>query len=276
MHSKTYKTATFVYLFLICFFFGTALLHANGFQKYNEREDFQKTLSLDKEGTFSLVNLNGPVTIETWNRDSVEIRAEKSVRGHRDNLDKIKIEVESGSHGVSVNTVFPKIRTFRGKVRYEIKVPEGIQLEKIRTVNGDVYIDGPVSDVRASTTNGNISINGASGELYFSTTNGRVTAEDVHGEITAKSTNGRITLDIESITDGITARTTNGGIFLTIGSKDFDADIEAGTTNGRVTIDFPVTIQGGKISKRHLDGRIGDGGPLISLKTTNGGIKILN
>ncbi len=61
-----------------------------------------------------------------------------------------------------------------------------------------------------------------------------------------------------------------------IDSKNIDADIEARTTNGRISIDFPVTIQSGQISKRRLDGRIGDGGPLISLKTTNGPVKIRN
>jgi len=206
----------------------------------------------------------------------VDIQAEKAVRGRRENLDKIKIEIESGSGRITVNTIFPKIRNFRGRVSYEIKVPEGLELEKIKTVNGNVDISGPVTDVRATTTNGDISISEASGQLICSTTNGNVNAEDVSGEISARSTNGSIHLDIDSLSDEITARTTNGGISLTIDSKDIDADVEASTTNGRVTIDFPVTIQSGRISKRRLDGRIGNGGPLISLKTTNGPIKILN
>ena len=274
MHYKNHNTVIILMLFM--FLFGISILQAQAFQRYNEKEDFHKTLSLERDGTFSLINLNGPVSIVTWNRDEVDIRAEKAVRGSRENLNKIKIEIESSPHRITINTVFPKIRTFRGKVSYEIKVPEGLQLEKIRTVNGNVNIHGPVIDVRASTTNGNISISEASGQLVFSTTNGNVDTEDIHGEISAHSTNGSIYLDIDSISDEITARTTNGGISLTIDSKNIDADIEASTTNGRVTIDFPVTIQSGTISKRRLDGRIGDGGPLISLKTTNGPIKILN
>lgn len=273
MHKRFYQTAIILSLFFLVS--GAAILQAGVFQKYDEKEDFHKTLSLDKDGTFSLMNLNGPVTIEAWNRDEVDIRAEKAVRGRRENLDKIKIEIESGSHRIVVNTVFPKIRSFRGKVSYEIKVPEGLKLEKIRTVNGNLNIYGPVTDVRATTTNGNISISEASGQLDFSTTNGNVKTEDIHGEISARSTNGSIYLEVDSISDEITARTTNGGISLTIDSRNIDADVEARTTNGRMTIDFPVTIQSGQISKRSLDGRIGDGGPLISLKTTNGPIKIL-
>ncbi len=274
MHKKIFNTAIILSLFI--FLFGATLLQAGGFQRYSEREDFHKTFPLDKDGTFSLMNVNGPVVIKTWNRDEVDIQAEKAVRGRRENLDKIKIEIESESRRITINTVFPKIKGFRGKVSYEIKVPEGLKLEKIRSVNGNINIFGPVTDVRVTTTNGNISISEASGQLVFITTNGNVKTEDVHGEINARSTNGSIYLEVDSVSDEITARTTNGGISLTIDSENIDADVEARITNGRISIDFPVTIQSGQISKRRLDGRIGDGGPLISLKTTNGSIKIRN
>lgn len=75
---------------------------------------------------------------------------------------------------IMVNTVFPKIRGFRGKVRYEIKVPKNLKLEKIKTVNGNINIQGPLTDVRATTTNGDISITEVSGQLVFSTTNGPI------------------------------------------------------------------------------------------------------
>ncbi len=275
MHNKIYKTVI-VFSFLFCFILGSTILQAGVLQGYKEKEDFHKTIPLDRNGTFSLINVNGPVSIETWDRDEVDIRAEKAVRGRHENLDKIKIEIESDTRMIIVNTIFPKIRSFRGKVSYEIKVPKNLKLEKIRTVNGDINIQGPLTDVRAATTNGDVSITEASGQLVFSTTNGRVSAEDVHGEISARATNGNIYLEVDSVSDEIKASTTNGGITLTIDSKNIDADIEARTTNGRISFDFPVTIQSGQVSRRRLDGRIGDGGPLISLKTTNGPIKILN
>lgn len=274
MSEKVYKQALF--FSLVLFIFGTTGLFSGGLQGYRYKEDFHKTFPLERDGIFSLTNINGTETIETWNRDEVDIRAEKAVRGSRENLDKIKIDIESGSGRLSVNTIFPKIRNFRAGVTYEIKVPEGIELEKIRSVNGDVRISGPVVDIRATTTNGNISISRASGRLFFSTTNGNVVTEYIEGEVDARSTNGRIHLEMKSLSDDISARTTNGGISLVIEAKDIDADVEASTTNGRVTIDYPVTIQSGRISSRRLSGRIGSGGPLISLRTTNGPVKILN
>lgn len=261
---------------ILILFLLTVHLQACTFEGYDEKEEFQKAFPLKEDGIFALTNVNGNVTVETWAKDEVSVWAEKAVRGRRDNLDKIQIEIESGSRYVRVNTVYPKIPNFRGRVRYEIKVPEGVKLEKIRTVNGSVNITGLVYDVLAASTNGNVVIREASGKLDLSTTNGSVKASDVEGEIQARSTNGSIRLEIYSVTDEIKARTTNGGISLSIESSNVNADVEARTTNGRIHVDFPVTIEGGWSSKRSLEGRIGDGGPLISLKTTNGSVKILD
>ena len=264
-------TAAFITVLFVSFTgcFGTASLRG-----YDEKDTFQKTLPLKRGGTFSLKNINGNITIETWDRKEVDIQAEKAVRGRRENLDRIKIEIETGPRSVAVVTVFPKIPRFNGRVKYEIKVPENVELEKIRTTNGSVYIYGPLGDVDVQSTNGDVTVDGASGRLSFSTTNGSVDASDVQGEIQAHSSNGSIHLEVASITGNISVRTTNGSISLTVDSPDINADLEARTTNGRIYVDFPLTISGGWSSRRAVEGKIGEGGPLISLKTTNGSVKI--
>ena len=242
---------------------------------YDEKEDFKKTLPLKKGGTFSLMNVNGNVTIETWTREEVEIQAEKAVRGQRENLDRIKIEIEAGPTSVVVDTVFPKIPRFRGRVTYEIKVPEDMDLEMIKSVNGNVRISGPFGDVKARTTNGSIRLQDASGQIFCSTTNGNIDAVDIRGDILARSTNGSLHLEIASVEGEITATTTNGSITLDVLSGNVDADLEARTTNGHISLDFPVTIPAGwSSSKRRIEGKLGNGGPQISLKTTNGSVRI--
>ena len=265
---------SFLILFLLTVVPSVGLLNAGGLKDYDQKEEFSKTLPLKDGGIFSLKNVNGFIHIETWNRNEVEIYAEKAVRGRRENLDKITIEIDSGASFVRVDTVFPKISTFRGRVNYEIKVPAGIELGEIRTVNGNVIITGPLGDVEAASTNGNVSVSDISGRMALTTTNGSIKAVDVTGEIRARSTNGSIHLSVGSVTEGISARTTNGGITLSIETRSIDADLEARTTNGSIQVDFPITIQAGWNSKRNIEGKIGDGGSLISLKTTNGSIKI--
>jgi len=264
---------TFV-IMVLAFSFTTGIGFGAPLQ-YDKTEDFKQTFPLKRGGTFSLANVNGNITVETWGRDEVEIQAEKAVRGERENLDRIKIEIEAGPTSVVVDTVFPKIPRFRGRVTYEIKVPEDIDLDMIRSVNGSVRIFGPLSEVNALSTNGSIRVEGALGQISCSTTNGNVDVSDIQGEILARSTNGSLHLEIVSIAGEITATTTNGSITLDIVSGNIDADLEARTTNGRISVDFPVTLPAGwSSSKRRVEGKIGNGGPQISLKTTNGSVRI--
>ena len=67
--------------------------------------------------------------------------------------------------------------------------------------------------------------------------------------------------------------TNNGGITLRL-PESANARVSARTSNSSVTTDFEITAHG-EISKNHLEGVIGAGGPLIDLGTSNGGIRLL-
>jgi hypothetical protein len=53
------------------------------------------------------------------------------------------------------------------------------------------------------------------------------------------------------------------------------AMVRAHTSNSSITSDFDVSVHSGMISKHRLEGKIGAGGPLLDLGTSNGGIKLL-
>lgn len=238
-------------------------------------EEFNKVLPLKSDGTFSLKNVNGSITITTWKEEKVEIKATKTTKDDPDKLKEVKIEIESTPDSVSVDTVYPRGKNIRVTVKYEVKVPEGVNLEDIRSVNGNVYVSGPIGNTNASTTNGKIRLDGASGALSLSTTNGRIEAVNVKGKLGARSTNGSIVLEVLSFEDSIEAKTVNGSITLKFGSLEkIDADLRAKVVNGRISLDFPFTFQSIRKSKRSLEGKIGQGGPQILLRTVNGSIKI--
>jgi DUF4097 and DUF4098 domain-containing protein YvlB len=251
-----------------------------------ESEEFSKVLPLKSGGTFSLKNVNGSITITTWKEDKVDIKALKTTKGDPDikalkttkgdpdKLKEVKIEVEATTNSVSVNTIFPKWKNIRVSVNYEVKVPQGVNLGKVKSTNGSVYITGPVGHTNASTTNGRIELDGAKGTVSLSSTNGRIEAVNIRGELDVYTTNGTIVLEMLSFEDTIKAKTTNGNITLRVGSLEkVNADFNARTTNGSISLDLPVTLKSMKKS-RSLEGQIGQGGPEISLRTTNGSIKI--
>jgi DUF4097 and DUF4098 domain-containing protein YvlB len=241
----------------------------------DNQEEFQKTLPLSPQGTFSLKNVNGEVRISTWKESKVEIKALKKTNKGAENLEKVKIEVTASADSVSVDTIYPKHGNTGVSVDYDVLVPEGVNLAGIESVNGGVSITGPFGRVAASTTNGSVRTENASGSLELETTNGDVEALRVGGPIDAHTTNGDITLELAELKAAVKAETTNGGITLRLGAgAEINGVLEAETTNGSLSFDIPLTVQSLEKSKHRLRGQLGQGGPLVSLETVNGSIRL--
>jgi hypothetical protein len=258
----------------ILFFFNAACVFAqfDSDSTYAHKEEFSKTYPLAADGTFSLKNTNGIVRVSTWTKAEVEVKAVKSASRESDLAD-VKIEVSAEPRSVSVDTYYPKRPFLRAKVVYTVQVPEGVKLDVVRTTNGSVELTGRFADVKAGTTNGDVRLDKVEGSLDVSTTNGTIRVQDVLGRVKAHTTNGGVNLGFSGVKDGIEASTTNGSITLRVQGA-LNADLTARTTNGHINTDFPVTIQGGSTSRRRIEGKIGEGGPMIDLHTTNGSIHI--
>ena len=269
MHQKKLVLLALIILFSLFFLFASLQADEN-------KEEFNKVVPLSAQGTFSLDNVNGSVTVTTWTEGKVEIKAVKSTTKDAENLAKVKIEVESTAASVSVKTVYPQHNNTGVSVTYDVKVPEGVNLGKVSSVNGKVSLSGPFGKASAGTVNGDIFAEKASGELSFSTTNGDIEALNVRGMIESDTVNGSIKLSVGALENGIKAETVNGSITLQLSPvQELNADLRAETVNGSISLDFPVTLQGLSKTKHTLEGKFGNGGPLISLKTVNGSIHLI-
>jgi DUF4097 and DUF4098 domain-containing protein YvlB len=69
-------------------------------------------------------------------------------------------------------------------------------------------------------------------------------------------------------------RTVDGSIEVSL-PADFQANINASTQDGHIRLDVPVTVQG-EISKSRVRGTLNGGGPELTLKSTDGSIRISN
>jgi DUF4097 and DUF4098 domain-containing protein YvlB len=253
---------------------GFAAFFLTGILLAQHQEEFQKELPLSSKGSFRLSNVNGEVTISTWKEAKVEIKAVKKTRKDAENLQKVQIEVRESADAVSVETVYPKHDNTGVSVDYTVRVPEGVRLEDANTVNGSVNLTGPFSTATATTVNGRVHVENASGNLKFETTNGDVEAVNIAGQVTAETTNGGIELDLSGVTGDVRAQTVNGSITLKWGAAEVKGEIDAETTNGSIDVGFPITLQSLEKTRHHLRGRIGTGGPRISLETVNGSIHL--
>jgi len=248
---------------------------ATGFAAGEDQEKFEKTLPLTAAGRFSLKNTNGVVIVSTWTKSEVEIKAVKIAKRRKEDLDRVKIEVTASGDAVAVDTIYERsfLRDIRVEVNYEVKVPEGVRLDSVRSTNGDVEITGRFGEASVGTTNGDIRLDSTSGRCTVHTTNGDVRVVNAKGPIDAQTTNGNVQVEVKALEAGITAHTTNGSITVR-SSGDLNAVFTAHTTNGHIRTDFPITIKGYLESRRTVEGTLGNGGPEINLRTTNGSITL--
>jgi DUF4097 and DUF4098 domain-containing protein YvlB len=195
---------------------------------------------------------------------------------------------------------------FRGWDRNEVKVIAMVQANaeddrkaaalakqiRINTIGGRINAEGPTSQPRswwsvsyeiyvptrsnleAVTQNGGVSAEDVEGELDFQALNGGLRVANVGGDVRGETTNGGVSASLSGVSwrgKGLDLHTMNGGVSLTI-PHGYNARLETGTTNGGMIVDFPITVQG-SFGKR-VRTQLGNGGPLVRLVTTNGGVRI--
>jgi DUF4097 and DUF4098 domain-containing protein YvlB len=130
------------------------------------------------------------------------------------------------------------------------------------------------SSLSLRSTNGGISLTDVDGDVDFRTVNGGVSLTRMAGKVRGRTSNGGVDVELEGSTwngEGLEVETENGGVEMSI-PANYSARLETGTVNGRMNIDFPVTVQG-RIG-RNVETQLGSGGPLIKVRTSNGGVNI--
>jgi hypothetical protein len=225
---------------------------------YASNEVFQKTYPLAAGGSFLLENVNGSVHVDGWDREEVEVRAVKSSQSDSRNLKQVKIEVESHPGQVTVHTLYPQGEGAEVAVEYYVYVPYHVLLGSIETVNGSVTVRG---------------VEG-SGELR--SVNGDVEVLNSSGRFSAKTTNGDLHLELRQLLDGgpMNIETVNGSVILGLPSNA-RAELKVLSMNGDFTSDLPFTWTTPSPASRSFCARMGTGGSEISVRTVNGGIRLV-
>lgn len=251
-----------------------------GAGKIVEEEVVEHSVEFAPGGRLSIVNVNGDITVNSWDRHEVKMKAVKRARAESEDaarmlLERTNVQFDRTEAGVDIRTDAPKKpgRNRNVSVAYTVTVPKGIDLE-LKTVNGTIDVKDISGAADAKTTNGRIGLVGITGSIQAKTTNGKIGLSEVLGPINVKTTNGSIEVAVGGSGEQqheIRAATTNGGIEVTL-PKGLKANLKASTVNGKINTDFPVTVKG--FISKSVDGVINGGGELIHLKTVNGSIRL--
>lgn len=157
--------------------------------------------------------------------------------------------------------------------RVSAEAPRGLGTRESWSVSYRIAVPTQTS-LELKTTNGGISIESVEGRIAFETVNGGVKLAAVSGEVHGRTSNGGVEVDLSGPTwqgQGLDVQTSNGGVRLRV-PENYSARLEAGTVNGGISVDFPITLQG-RID-REIATDLGGGGPLIRVRTHNGGVKV--
>jgi hypothetical protein len=276
------------------------------------QKDFHKSFALKPGGRLSVEGFNGSVEISGWDQDKVEIDGVQY--GATEWLrDSIQIDIAATEDAIQVRAIRPVEAHGNLGVRYVIKAPRRVNLDRIVTSNGSVKVDDIEGVMRVKTSNGQVHAARVRGDLDVQTSNGSIELREGDGPANLRTSNGQVHADIRGALQastsngGIYARmhtpeprrpmrlsTSNGGIELTMDSIK-DNDVRATTSNGGITLKLPAATSArvhARTSqssihtdfdvrrdqtdgKNHLDGVIGDGGPTLELTTSNGSIRLL-
>jgi DUF4097 and DUF4098 domain-containing protein YvlB len=196
-------------------------------------------------------------------------------------------------------------------VDYEITVPAETAL-RTRSGSGDQTIEGIRGNADLQTGSGDMRLASLTGAIHLQTGSGNVRAHDISGSVRGGAGSGDIEVDERSTGDidlhtgsgnvtvrgiqgafradagsgDITAegkqsgaweiRTGSGNVHVRLpGNSAFDADIS--TSSGTIDVDSPIemTVQGRvQESRKTIHGKVRGGGPLLSVRTGSGDIRI--
>jgi len=242
---------------------GTALAALSGCVAAGDSRETTEieTRTFDASDTdLEVDNVNGPITVEE--ADSEEITLELERTGTESELDATSVTTSDTDGRLTIETELDSgpLGGFLG--------PETAHVSMTIQCPSDTTVE------RVATTNGDLQVRNVGGPVEMETTNGEITASGLDSVGDVSSTNGGIDVTVPAIADDVVIESVNGDIDVGVG-PDLDADVSAETTVGGLTVDGDLglasddDITGGSVS-----GTLGDGGPELSIESTNGEITL--
>ena len=264
---------------------------------WSESADGQELIHIPapRKKSVHIHNANGRIEIVGEERSDIELLASKQARAECSNAAQelinsstVKTEIVDGV--LEIDVIIPRKWNRHGRVNLTARLPQSLDLE-VTSSNGRVCVEGMRASVHAHASNGSICIEDVVGDVKVTAANAKVRCSNTCGRLLARSSNGK--LELSDHTGPVDACTSNGSIRASVGSVEGDGVMLA-TSNGRIVLELPdgvnaemdVRVDNGVIrndlplrssgaeSAGRLRGRLGRGGPLIRLRTSNGSVTV--
>ena len=218
---------------------------------------WEERFELPPGGHVSVVNVQGSVLVEGWDRAEVEATVAMRSKAPTDQLDDVQIAVETRREGVAFHTLYPSGLDTPIRVDYRLRVPRQIRLDEISTLEGEIVVRDVDGTIEAHNLHGDIE------------------GINVSGSVVAHALAGNILFSLRAMPDRrlpFTLVTLNGNVDLLMPAQA-NANLELSTVAGNIVGDyaFQVSSTPGD-STRHT--QVGAGGVRMELRTVRGNIHV--
>ena len=231
-------------------------------------KEVSRTIPLAADGTLTIDTYKGSVTLSTWDRSEVSLKARIEPDGDcatsDEDVQRTEVEVSASARDVRIHSDYSRVPSHpftwgdcgsRPFVHYELKMPRTASL-RLKDYKSTSKIDGVAADVEIETYKGTVRATRLAGALKIQTYKGDVDAE------------------LLGVKNGVKLETYKGSIDLSLPRNSrFTASGE--TRKGELEAEtFGLTTRALSHHGARLSGDVNGGGPSVSLETYKGTIRL--
>lgn len=259
----------------------------------------ERRFPVDGKADVRVTTFDGSIEIQSWDKPEVVIEVEK--RGPtKAAVEGLEVIATQKGQLIELEVKRPRSESFSGIglhrtawARLIVNVPQNVDIRarsgdgsiRIERVNGRIDLGTGDGSIRASdvsgeltldTGDGSITVDGAEGKLVVDTGDGSVNVAGKLNAIRLNTGDGSIVYRAQpgtSMKEPWDINTGDGSVSLYL-PPDFNAELDAHTGDGTIRNDLNVESDGDGKPSRTLRGRIGNGGPLLRIRTGDGGIRL--
>jgi len=146
----------------------------------------------------------------------------------------------------------------------------------VRSVSGEIVLDGVSGEINADTVSGAVESRGLVGDLSFKSVSGELTvAQGTPRRLSVTTISGKITADLKLPPTGhVTMNSVSGDIVLRL-PHTVETDVKIRSTSGRLDTGFPELDHSVQPGAKTLGGRIGGGMASLTANTVSADVTLL-
>jgi DUF4097 and DUF4098 domain-containing protein YvlB len=147
------------------------------------------------------------------------------------------------------------------------------------TAGGDIRAGNVSGDARLETTGGDIVVKSGGGAVTARTTAGDITLRKIRGPVVAQTSGGSVLCEIVSVVRPGVEVTTGGGDVTLVLPANYRGDVDVRVTGvdsdeDYIVSQFPEVAVVKRETLQRAEGKLGGGGPRITVQTTAGVVRI--